>query len=31
MDELFAYRKVVEVRAAFSHGNSWKAEKRVVG
>jgi hypothetical protein len=31
MDEMFVYRKVVGVHAAFSRGNPWKAEKEVVG
>jgi hypothetical protein len=30
MDELFAYKKVEGVHAAFSYGNSWKAEKKIV-
>jgi len=30
MDELFAYKKVDGVHAAFSNGNSWKAERGIV-
>jgi hypothetical protein len=30
MDELFMYKKVQGVQAAFSYGYSWKAEKERV-